>query len=334
MGRSRNAATSLLAGFAHPPNVDAARWLVETIMPRVWATHLAGTLALVGANRPRTCCPGGQRVESPVFAATTLRGATGVRRGGTALWCRVKSKVGKQQGLPWSPPRWARRLPGVVAACSVADDVDGIAGGIALLDDDAVLAALLARWQRSGRAFLRRCHAPRPAVALAIDARTGTPHDRPRAPAAPGLAGGGTDVAPYCDLHGGFAMNAAIDRHAHATIDASPDGMLLLESLDRVSQPACRGIASRIRTVTARRCLHQSRFLGNARRCAFAVGLTRRPAPGWAHPPPWWSRWSLRWRVLQPRARRIRSRAPAYDRRVDLGSLVAARPVRGGVRRL
>ena len=54
---------------------------------------------------------------------------------------------------------------------------------------------------------------------------------RARAPLRLGLAGGGTDVAPYCDLHGGFVMNAAIDKHAHATIDASPDGMLLLEAL-------------------------------------------------------------------------------------------------------
>ena len=62
---------------------------------------------------------------------------------------------------------------------------------------------------------------------------------RARAPLRLGLAGGGTDVAPYCDLHGGFVMNAAIDKHAHATIDASPDGMLLLEALDRGVSASC-----------------------------------------------------------------------------------------------
>lgn len=39
-----------VAGFAHPPNVDAASWLVEEILPRVWLRHPGVRLHLVGSN--------------------------------------------------------------------------------------------------------------------------------------------------------------------------------------------------------------------------------------------------------------------------------------------
>ncbi len=55
---------------------------------------------------------------------------------------------------------------------------------------------------------------------------------RSRAPLRLGLAGGGTDVSPFCDQHGGFVMNVTIDKYAYATIDAAPDGTVAFHAQD------------------------------------------------------------------------------------------------------
>lgn len=86
---------------------------------------------------------------------------------------------------------------------------------------------------------------------------------RARAPLRLGLAGGGTDVSPYCDLYGGCVMNATIDKYAHVTVLESTSGLVELVSLDQgieqcfppgevdASQPGTRLLAGTYRRICA-----------------------------------------------------------------------------------
>lgn len=56
---------------------------------------------------------------------------------------------------------------------------------------------------------------------------------RSKAPLRIGLAGGGTDVSPYCDEFGGAILNATISLNANATLEPTDDGKIVLEAFDR-----------------------------------------------------------------------------------------------------
>jgi D-glycero-alpha-D-manno-heptose-7-phosphate kinase len=56
---------------------------------------------------------------------------------------------------------------------------------------------------------------------------------RSKAPLRLGLAGGGTDVAPYSDLYGGATLNATISMYAYATIIPANSGKIIFRSLDK-----------------------------------------------------------------------------------------------------
>ncbi len=55
---------------------------------------------------------------------------------------------------------------------------------------------------------------------------------RSKAPLRLGLAGGGSDVAPYCDIYGGLVLNATINLYAYCTIEETTDNKITINSYD------------------------------------------------------------------------------------------------------
>lgn len=55
---------------------------------------------------------------------------------------------------------------------------------------------------------------------------------RSKAPLRIGYAGGGTDVSPFSEIHGGYVLNATLNMFAFATIQPRTDGKIIFESKD------------------------------------------------------------------------------------------------------
>lgn len=55
---------------------------------------------------------------------------------------------------------------------------------------------------------------------------------RSKAPLRLGLAGGGSDVAPYCDMYGGLVLNATINLYAYCSIEETDSNTIRIRSYD------------------------------------------------------------------------------------------------------
>ena len=143
-----------VAGFGHPPNVDAASWLVKEIMPLVWETYPDTKLTLVGANPTQEvrAMEGGNVVITGYVDDAALtqyylqsRVAVVPLRYGAGIKGKVVEAL--QQGIPLvTTPTGAQGLPGIADCCELAAEPAGIAGAlIKLLGSDDL-------WQRQSKA--------------------------------------------------------------------------------------------------------------------------------------------------------------------------------------
>jgi GT2 family glycosyltransferase/flagellar motility protein MotE (MotC chaperone) len=143
-----------VAGFAHPPNVDAAIWLHDEVMPLVRAQVPGVQLSLVGSNPTeavRALDGEGTEVTGYVTDAELARRYRQARVAVVPLrfGAGIKSKVVEalQQGLPLvTTPVGAQGLEGLGEAAEVHETPAALAAAIvALLRDDA-------RWRERSRA--------------------------------------------------------------------------------------------------------------------------------------------------------------------------------------
>src|SRR5260221_3808879 len=79
---------------------------------------------------------------------------------------------------------------------------------------------------------------------------------RARAPLRLGLCGGGTDLSPFCDIYGGYVLNATIDLYAYAIIETRTDGRLRLVASDLGAE--FEGVAAKSTVPDRPLALHQA----------------------------------------------------------------------------
>lgn len=166
-----------VAGFAHPPNVDAALYLIQRIMPLVWEQFPEVDVSLVGSNptsEVRSLASDHVRVTGYVSDAELSSIYRQARLAVVPLnfGAGVKRKVVEalHQGIPLvTTSVGAQGLPGLELVCSVADEPQRIADELCrLLRDDN----LWKERSESGRAYVAR-HFSKDAMKAALLAACG-----------------------------------------------------------------------------------------------------------------------------------------------------------------
>lgn len=144
-GPGDRAGVIFVAGFAHSPNVDAARWLVQDIMPEVWRHRPGLKVSLVGSNpTAEVLALAGANVEVTGYVSdddlshrySRARLAVVPLRFGAGIKSKVVEAL--QQGLPLiTTSVGAQGLPGVETVSEVLDTPKDVAEKIVkLLEDD------------------------------------------------------------------------------------------------------------------------------------------------------------------------------------------------------
>ncbi len=136
-----------VAGFRHPPNIDAAVWLVREIMPLIWRDHPGARLTLVGSNpslEVLALMQPGVEVRGNV---TDLELAAAYREARVAI-CPLRSGAGVKlkvveamhNAVPVvTTPVGVQGLPGIDSIVDVGEEASALAAAACrLLADDAL----------------------------------------------------------------------------------------------------------------------------------------------------------------------------------------------------
>ena len=182
-----------VAGFAHPPNVDAALFLIRQIIPALRQELGSVSVVLAGSNPTETVrALAGLEVEVTGYVTEEELDSL-YRRHRVAIvplrfGAGVKGKVvgALSRGLPLiTTSIGSQGIPGLAAIVPVRDDVPGIVAALKrlLIDDDAWMAQSAAQLGFAQSVFSRQ--AMQHSIIAALEAGEARVHDRSLKPVTP-----------------------------------------------------------------------------------------------------------------------------------------------------